>query len=201
MKIFGPKKTTPSRGPSYFDRENLVHTLQDLKNIYFPKGKIEYNTDETIIFNNMQLKEITMKKLNRIIGVPDYIIPKLEYIDDYRIVFYRHSIGKFNYLMQFHFCKNDFLFVNNMIRSTYVLTYEDKKNILVRLKDKYFADVEFDYSKGFDLQITDQDNNFFYTMDDVNFSITYINNSNKFVEIIDKIKSKGVLNDNNPYLL
>lgn len=201
MKLFGPKKTTSSRGPSYYNRENLVHTMQDLKNIYFPKGKTSYNTEEIIMFNNMKLSEITAKKLNSILGVPDYIIPELEYIDDYRIVFYRHSIGRFNYLMQFHFCKNDFLFVNNMVRSTYVLSYEDKKNILIRLKDKYYADVEFDYSKGFDLQITDQDNNFFYTMDDVNFSISYINNSKKFVEIIDRIKSKSNLTENSQYLL
>ncbi|PLX01751.1 MAG: hypothetical protein C0595_13540 [Marinilabiliales bacterium] len=201
MKFFGPKKTISSRGPSYYDRENLVHTMKDLISIYFPKGKTVQNTDETIMFNDLKLSEINEKKLSGVFGVADYVISGPENINDYRVYFYRHSIGKFNYLMQFHFCKKNFLFVNNMVRSSYVLSSEEKKIILLRFKEKYYADLDFDHSKGFDLQIVDQNNNFFYTIDDVNFSISYINNSNYFKEIIDNFKSSKNPIDNNQFLL
>jgi hypothetical protein len=201
MKLFGPKKTINSRGPSYYDRENLVHTLHDLQIIYFPKGKTIHTTDELIMFNDLKLSEINNKKLNSLFGVPDYVILGPELITNYRVLFYRHSIGKFNYLMQFHFCNNNFLFVNNMVRSSYVLSSEDKRNIMLRFKEKYYTDLDFDYSKGFDLQIIDQNKNFFYTTDDVNFSITYINNSQYFKEIIDNYNTSKNPIDNNKFLL
>jgi len=189
VKLFGPKKTKTTRGPSYYDRENIVHTLRDLNSIYLPKGKLKHNTDKVIMYNDLSLSDITIKKLKNVIGPEDYKLEKVQDLKDYQILFYRHSSEKFNYLMQFHFCENNFLFVNNMIRSSYVLSDEDKQYIMTRFKEKYYPDIEFDFKNGFDLQIIDKTGNFFYTIDSVNFSITYINNSSKFKELITKYNS------------
>lgn len=172
----------------------------DLNTIYLPKGKITHITENVIMYNDLPLSEITDKKLIKVIGNEDYKLDKIPGLDNYKILFYRHSTGKFNYLMQFHFCENKFLFVNNMIRSTYVLTLADKQNIMNRFKEKYYSDVEFDFTKGFDIKITDKLENFCYTNDDVNFSITYINNSSKFKELIDKYNSSLVNKPTNDFI-
>jgi len=189
MKLFGPKKAKSSHGDSYYKRENIVHTLGDLKNIYTPKGKIQHITEELIMYNNMALSEISEKVLHNAIGEAHYIIKSLENMNNYKILFYRHSVEDFNYLMQFHFCENTFLFVNNMVRSSYVLGNKEKKSIMNRIQEKYYPDIDFDFSNGFELQINDAKNNFLYTTDSVNFSITYINNTNSFKDILNKTKA------------
>ncbi|PLX01752.1 MAG: hypothetical protein C0595_13545 [Marinilabiliales bacterium] len=140
------------------------------------------------MFNNMVLSEISEKVLKNSIGEPHYIINKLDNIDNYKILFYRHSIEDFNYLQQFHFFENTFLFVNNMVRSSFILGNREKKSIMNRIQEKYYPDIDFDFSNGFELQIKDAEDNFLYTTDSVNFSITYINNSNTFKDILNKVK-------------
>ena len=58
-----------------------------------------------------------------------------------------------------------------------------------RIQEKYYPDIDFDFSNGFELQINDAKNNFLYTTDSVNFSITYINNTNSFKDILNKTKA------------
>lgn len=186
MKLFSPKQNKTSHGTSYYIRENVVHTYGDLRNIYTPKGKILHNTSEVIVFNNISLSQITEKLLTDTFGEAHHVIDELNDIDNYKIIFYRHSAGPYNYLMQFHFYENNFLFVNNIIRLSYVLGNSDKKSIMNRLQEKYYPDFEFDFTKGFELQIKDVNNNFLYTTDSVNFSITYINNTQVLKEMLKK---------------
>lgn len=188
MKLFGSKKNKSSRGASYYKRENIVHTLEDLKQIYTPKNKVVHKTEEVIMYNNMILSEISEKVLRNAIGEAHYIIKNLDNINNYKILFYRHSVDDFNYLMQFHFCENTFLFVNNMVRSSYVLGNREKKSIMNRIQEKYYPDIDFDFTNGFELQINDAKGNFLYTTDSVNFSITYINNSPVLKDILNKNK-------------
>jgi hypothetical protein len=177
MGLFGPKKSKSTRATSYYDRENLIHTLKDLGDVYTPEPKQQFDTNELIRFNNFALADINKKALIQAIGNPDKTIDDLEQINDYEIFFYRHSVDKFNFLMQFHFCKDDFLFVNNLVKSSYILQAEDKRNILKRIQNKYFPDVALDFAKGLNIKITDKTGNFMFSKDAVNFSITYINNT------------------------
>ncbi len=187
MGLFGQKKTKSTRATSYFDRENLVHTLKDLGDIYSPATKQEFQTNELIRFNNFALADINKKALIGAIGDPVKIIDNLEQISNYEIYFYKHSVDKFNFLMQFHFCMEDFLFVNNLVKSSYILVPEDKRNILKRIQNKYFPDIALDFDKGLNIKITDKTGNFLFSKDEVNFSISYIYNSSAL---------KGLINTN-----
>ncbi len=133
------------------------------------------------------MADINKKALIGAIGDPVKIIDNLEQISNYEIYFYKHSVDKFNFLMQFHFCMEDFLFVNNLVKSSYILVPEDKRNILKRIQNKYFPDIALDFDKGLNIKITDKTGNFLFSKDEVNFSISYIYNSSAL---------KGLINTN-----
>jgi len=189
VKLFGPKKNISSRGLSYYERENLVHTLQDLKSVCSPRGKNIYTTDKTIMFNNLVLSEITEQILISVFGEVEYTLSTFEDIDNYNTIFYRHIVGGINYLMQFHFYEDTLLFVNNKISKSFVFNSADRKTIVKKIQEKYIPNIDINFSNGFDLQISGANNNLLYINDSVDFSIIYINNSQVLKDLLRKEKT------------
>lgn len=183
-----PKKGKSSRGQSYYDRENMVHTLSDLASINNPKSEQVYSTNEIIKYNNLALNEIDEKGLMKVFDKPSHIISGLEDLKNYKVLFYRHSIEKFVFLMQFHCYQDNFLFVSNMVISSGILSISEKELFLNRIINKYFPELKLDFQQGFDIKITDKFKNFIKVVDGVNFRINYVNNSSVNQQILNNPK-------------
>jgi len=163
-----------SRGQSYYERENMVHTLDDLISIGDPVATQHYSTAETIKFNSLILNEVDEKSIIKMFGKPKHIIQN-EGLQNHKVLFYRHSAGEFIFLMQFHFLKNKFFLISNMISAQRSLSTSDKETFINRITNKYFPEMRLDFKSGFDIKISDKFKNFIKVVDGVNFRVNYIN--------------------------
>lgn len=177
-------KTTKGRGLSYYDRENLVHKLSDLVTMLNPESSQMFTSPDIIKYSGIPLSEITEKSIIDLYDEPAFVIDKFETIEDYKVMFYRHPVAKFTFLMQFHFYKGDFYFLSNMVTATGLLMDSDKKTIIGRISNKYFPDLQLDSAKGFEIKLSDQANNFISVFDGVNFRVNYINNSPHNIQVL-----------------
>ncbi|MCF6343016.1 MAG: hypothetical protein L3J31_09455 [Bacteroidales bacterium] len=165
------------RGFSYYDRENLVHNLKEFVAITDTKPKLKFSTTETIKYKNRDLNEIDERWVLNTFDKPDFIIQEFEAINNYKVLFYRHIVGKFNFLLQFHFYKEYFIFVSNSVSTAGPLNRTDKKLFVNRLAEKYSLDMKIDSQQDFDIKITGKNNNFITINDSVSFRVTYINHA------------------------
>ena len=190
FSFFKRKKSKSSRGVSYYDRENIVHTIKDLGGIFNYKSISEYTTDKIIKFNGLALSNINKQNVLKVFNKPDCTINKLDNIDNYEILFYRHSLEKFTFLMQFHFYDDKFLFVSNMVNSSGIISKAEKQSFIQKIDDKYFLESNIDFDEGLEVKIIDKNDNFISVVDGVNFRVNYLNKS-----------SFDILLKNNPDIL
>lgn len=184
-------KTNKARGLSFYDRENLVHKLSDLVTILNPESTQIFTTPEIIKYRGIPLSEITESSIIKLYDEPDFVIDKFDTIEDYKVMFYRHTVAKFTFLMQFHFYKGNFFFLSNMVTATGILMDNDKKTIIGRIANKYFPDLQIDSAKGFEMKLNDNVNNFISVFDGVNLWVNYINNSPHNIQVLNNSDLSG----------
>ncbi len=165
------------RGESYYDRENMVHNHGDLVSVFNPVLKRQYNSNEIIKFSGLALSEIDEENIKSVLKEPDFVIGAANSSLGHRVMFYRHLVDKYIFLMQFHFLKGSFLFVSNSTSSASVITKEEKLSFTKRITDKYLRGIDLDLNHGFDMKITDSTNNFLNITDGVNYKVNYVNTS------------------------
>ena len=175
MGFLFSKKSKTVRGFSYYDRENLVHNLKELISITDTKSTLQFTTAENIKYKDLSLNEIDEKWVLNTFDKPDFTIKDFEALNNYRVLFYRHLVGKFNFLLQFHFYKDNFFFVSNNVTTAGPLNRPDKELFINRLASKYALDLKLDSQQDFDIKITDKINNFITINDSVSFRVSYIN--------------------------
>lgn len=185
LSFLRPKKGKSSRGQSYYDRENMVHTINDFDSIINPQINKQYITTNTVKYIGLALSEINERKVLEAFNNPTYIS---ENLNDHKVLFFRHSIDTFIFLMQFHFYKKSFVFVSNMVTSSGLLSKSDKVTFINRITQKYFSDLKLDFQQGFNIKITDKVNNFIKIDDGVTFRINYVNNSSVNQQIVNNPK-------------
>lgn len=177
LSIFKKKEIKGIRGISYYDRVSLVHDLNDLVLIFNAESEQNHTTSEIIKYNGIALSEITEEKVFDMFDKPDFVIDNIETQKDYKVMFYRHIVDKFTFLLQFHFYKENFFFVSNTISTAGPLTKIDTELLLNRLATKYGIDLKLNEQKNYDIKITDKINNIIKIVDEVGFKMNYINNS------------------------
>jgi len=177
LSIFKKKDVKNTRGLSYYDRVSLVHNLNDLISVTNPESAQQHTTSKIIKYNGVALSEITEEKVMDMFDKPDFVIDEVETQKDYKVMFYRHTVDKFNFLLQFHFYKSHFFFVSNTISTAGPLSNADTEKLIHRLATKYGLDLKRDARKNYDIKITDKSNNIIKIIDEVSFKMNYINNS------------------------
>lgn len=182
------KKTLPastSKGSTYYERENTIGNLDDLKKVLEGAPKIPSSkTDVEITFNNIPLNEITLAGLKKKFGAPAYV-HKNELIDGHAVLFYRESVNYYKFLIQYHFINNKFFFASNKISSMGVLNDDDINKILSRISNKYL-NKEFKDKQGRQMKVTDPNGSIIYTFDDVYFHLLYLVNNETTRNLIEK---------------
>jgi len=165
------------RGESYYDRENMVHNHGDLISIFNPVTEQQYNSSEIIKFSGLALSEIDEENIKSVLKEPDFVMGAANSSSGHKVMFFRHLVDKYIFLMQFHFLKGSFLFVSNSTSSASVITPEEKLSFTKRITDKYLSGITMNFDQGFDMKITDAANNFLSITDGVNYKVNYINMS------------------------
>ena len=186
LSFFKSDKRKTTRGLSYYDRENIVHNIKDLENVLDPVGKKEYTRQETIKYSGMALEDITENKIINLFAEADFIIEDFESMQNYKVLFYRHPVGKYTFVMQFHFYRGSFFFLTNMVSVAGVLTSLDKKTIIEKITKKNFPGLDLDLSKSNEIKVSDANNCFISVEDGVHFRVSYVNNSLKNQELLNK---------------
>jgi len=175
LSFFKSSSKKNVRGESYYDRENMVHNHGDLLTIFNPIVEQQYNSSEVIKFSGLALKEIDEENIKKVLKEPDFVTGASDSSLGHKVMFFRHLVDKYIFLMQFHFLKGSFLFVSNSTSSASVITKEEKLSFTRRITDKYLGGIDIDFEKGFDMKITDAANNFLNITDGVNYKVNYIN--------------------------
>ncbi|RLD53496.1 MAG: hypothetical protein DRJ01_19310 [Bacteroidetes bacterium] len=177
LSFFKKNKNKNLRGESYYDRENMIHNIGDLFSVFNPETTKYYTTNQNIKFNELKLSEIKEKDIIKMLKEPDFVIGEKDGLNGHKVLFYRHLVNNLIFLMQFHFLKGNFLFISNTTSSVTTISKEDKISFVNRIVKKYIPEINIDLKNGFEIKISDENNNFLNIIDGVNFKVNYINNS------------------------
>lgn len=184
LSFFKKNKNKNTRGKSYYNRENLVHNLNDFISFFEPETIAQYTTLETIKFNGLSLSKINENSIKQTLEEPDFTFKEKEGLNGHKVLFYRHIVDNLIFLMQFHFLKGNFLFVSNTTSSSSLLSNTDKTAFVSRITNKYLPDTNIDLEKGLEIKISDSHSNFLNVVDGVNFKVIYVNHSQKNQQLL-----------------
>ncbi|NOY51472.1 MAG: hypothetical protein GXO88_13040 [Chlorobi bacterium] len=192
------KKYKPTTVKStYYIRECLIHTSEDLIKILNPKkggDTIEEKVRDEIKFKDLPLLNLSEKMIINAMENPVYIHDNSEVIKGHRVLFYKEDVEFYRFLIQFHFIYNDFFFVSNKVSSSGMLSNNEKSKIVNQLKRKYLSDKP---QKGdsFLLNLEDKNGSVLNTIDDVYFYVNYLSG----IELTNKLKQRySDFNADNP---
>lgn len=177
LSFFKNNKEKNLRGESYYDRENMVHNINDLLSIFYPDSNNNYTSAETIKFIGLELNEVNEKSIKKVLKEPNFIIDEKVGLNGHKVLFYRQTVNNLIFVMQFHFLKGIFLFVSNTTSSATQLTHSEKESFVKRITDKYIPETVIDFKNGCEMHISDNHNNFLTIVDGVNFRVDYIYNT------------------------
>lgn len=183
------KKKIPgvsSKSSSYFERENLLEDVRDLKGVLETGFEPPfYSTEKEITFHGVPLKGTSPQVVKKKFGSPMYILDNSKNIDGHKVFFYKDSVNIYKFLIQYHFIDNEFFFASNKVSSMTVLTDEVKEKVLDRIKIKYFGENAKEI-KGLKVKLKDPNGSILYTVDDVYYNLNYLLDNKNTKKLIKK---------------
>lgn len=169
------KKKKEKKGQSFYHRENIIQTIEELNNILSHLNSSKTTkTKYDIIFKGLDLNAIYEKNLENNFGEESFLLEPESGITGHKIYYYRISSEHFRFLIQLHFIDDQFFFACNKVYAESLLSDKDKQKVIKQIANKYCPDakneiVEFD--------IEDSKGNVLFTHDYIYFYIKYIPNN------------------------
>lgn len=174
-----------TKNSSYYNRENRIENLGDLKKVLEAAPKIKAaKTGTNFTFNNIPLLNIDQKLLISKFENPVFMLDNDSEIKGHKVYFYRESIDYYRFLIQYHFVNDNFFFATNKISSVTALSDGDKQKIIDRINTKYLDQKPGD-NKSLTIKIIDPNNSIIFTRDDVYFHINYLAGNKTTKSLID----------------
>ena len=178
------KKKTPKKGASFYSRENLVQTAEELSKLSNHLDSKESTiTDTNIVFQGFNLDEINEKTLEKNFGEEAYILNHECELPNHKVYYYRIESTSFRFLVQIHFSDGKFFFAGTKVYADSLLSEKQKLTVTQQIARKYLSDPN---SKENEFNITDKNGNVLYTKDDVFYYLKYVPNN----ELTRKIKKQ-----------
>jgi hypothetical protein len=198
FSFFKSNKNRPTTVKStYYIREGLIHTTEDLVKILSPQKShdtIKGKATNEIKFKNLPLVNLSEKMIINAMENPVYIHDNSDVIKGHRILFYKEDVEFYRFLIQFHFIYNDFFFVSNKVSSSGMLSNNEKSKIVNQLKRKYLDDKP-ENGNSFLLNLEDRNGSILNTVDDVYFYVNYLSGG----DLTNKLKQRYTdFNTDNP---
>ncbi len=171
------KKISKIRGrnASYFIQENVIQGYGDLKAVLNPLPNVKpVATKKVIAINELDINDITIKKIKAKFGVPSYILKNDFNIEKHKIYFFRDRVGYYKLLIQFHFINNQFFFASTRISVPKGISVERKQQIVKQALIKYTGVTERKQVKDLDIKLIDEHNSILFVFDYVSFYLNYL---------------------------
>ncbi len=177
------KKKNPTKNSSFYNRENQIQNITDLKEVFNVTAPIK--TNHKINFQGISLENILLKTIEKQFGEESYFFDHDEQIAGHQIYYYRKNIENYGLLIQLHFVNGVFITATTKISSeSSLLTTKDKQKIIQKLLN-HFPDI-VTKDDQFEYRFSDQEGNVINTVDNVFLYINYYAN-NESVRKIKKI--------------
>lgn len=168
------KKKTPTKNSSFYNRENQIQNILDLKEIFNITAPIK--TNYKINFQGISLENILLKTIEKQFGEESYLFDRDEQIEGHKIYYYRKNVENYGLLIQLHFINDVFFTATTKISSeSSLLTTKDKQKIILKLLN-HFPDIETK-EDNFEYKFSDQEGNVINTVDNVFLYINYYANN------------------------
>jgi hypothetical protein len=192
MSLFSRKikkklAVSTSKNATYFRRENLITTIDDLQIMLNPLPELKTKkTKKEISFNAFPLTSITFSKIKKDGGNPSFVLDNSENIDDHIVYFYKDGVDYYKFLIQYHFIGDRFFFASNKVSSMGILSTQDKNKIVGQINLKYLDLSEDTPVKDLIIKVADSDNSIITTEDDVYFHVNYLAGNETTKKLIEK---------------
>ena len=184
-------KEAPKKGSSFYDRENLIQTIDELTNMLNQLNSDSHIlTKSDIVFQGFDLSSINIKNLEKDFEEEDFILEPNSGISNHKIFFYKITSDHLKFLIQIHFTDDQFFFAGTKVYSESLLSTKDKNRISQQIENKY--DINADI-KDFAFNIVDSKGNVIYTNENIYLFIKYVPNNK-----INKNLSKAFSNYKKP---
>lgn len=169
------KKKAPKKGQSFYHRENLIQTIEELNSLLdHLDTTLPLKTDTELLFKGFSLDSIIEKNLEDDFGEESFLLEPDSGIDGHKIYFYRISSEHFRFLISLHFINDQFFFAVNKVYSESLLSDKDKKKVIKQITNKYYPDAPDDL---IEFNIEDPKGNVLFTHDDIYYYIKYLPNN------------------------
>lgn len=169
------KKKSVRKGKAFYDRENLIQTIDELYVILsLLKSDDSIVTKEPILFQGKELSSINIKNLGELFGDESYILTPENGISDHKVYYYRIKSEHLKFLVQLHFIKNEFFLAGTKVYSDNLLTDNDKLKVIEKIRAKYCPEL---HSSIYEFKIRDKEGNTLWTQEDVFFHINCLYNN------------------------
>ncbi len=169
------KKKTPKKGQSFYHRENLIQTIEELNSVlsHLDSSKTT-KTKADIIFKGFELDSIFEENLENDFGEESFLLEPDSGITGHKIYFYRISSEHFRFLIQLHFIDDNFFLASNKVYSESLMSDSDKTKVIQQITKKYYPEAD---SKVKEFDLEDPKGNILFTHDDIYYYIKYIPNN------------------------
>ncbi len=169
------KKKTSQKGSSFYHRENLIQTIEELNDLLNRLKANDANESKAnILFQGNELDSIYEKNLENDFGEESFILEPDSEILNHIVYYYRIVSGNLRFLIQIHFIDNQFMFASNKVYSDALLSISDKQKVVKQITSKYFPEADIETIM---FNLKDAKGNILFTHDHVYYYINYLPNN------------------------
>lgn len=170
-----PPKKVHKKGQSFYDRENIIQTIDELNNVLGRLGSSDLSKSNTeILFQGKNLDSIVKKNLEDDFGVESFLLEPTSDIPTHEVHYYRITSEHLKFLTQLHFYEDQFFFAATKVYAETLMNEEDMQNVIDRIKAKYYPEAK---EGTVNFNIEDPKGNVLFTHDDMYYYIKYIPNN------------------------
>jgi len=176
LSFFKSKKNkAPKKGGSFYHRENLIQTIEELNNMLNQPNSSDITlSNSNILFQGFELDSIVEKNLEDDFGEESFILEPDSNIEDHVVYFYRIVSDYFRFLIQIHFIGDKFFFSATKVYAESLLSLTDKRKVIKQIASKYHPTAN---DETINFNIKDPLGNMLFTHDDVYYHIKYLPNN------------------------
>jgi len=176
LSFFKSKKNkAPKKGRTFYERENLIQTIEELKDCLDHIGSEKLTkSNANFLFQGKELDAITEKNLENDFGEESFLLHPDNNVTGHKVYYYRITSGHLRFLIQMHFIDDGFFFASTKVYSDSLLSTNDKQRVIKRIIDKYYPAAN---ENTFHFNIEDPNGNILFTKDDVYYYINYLANN------------------------
>ncbi len=169
------KKKTHKKGQSFYDRENLIQTIDELNIVLGHLGSsTTTKSNSNLLFQNKELDTITKDNLKDYFGEESFLLEHTNLVANHNVYYYRITSEHLRFLIQIHFIDNKFFFAGTKVYSDSILSNNDKQKVIKRITNKYYPEAD---ENLIDFDIEDPKGNILFTHDNVYYYIKYLANN------------------------